>query len=335
MATTSAARQKSMPLAVKLLSVSAIAISCFLALTFLVVILQVRERTVGITLKQAEAEAKATAQAMSGKIEALSSAALGLAGTIERGLDNGRLDRAAITTLLPAQVEKFDLVFGAWVVDSEQGLDGQPGLIDDAEQGTNADGVFTPYWVRGASGLELMRPPVDRSLEFYRLTATSLKGAATEPYQEPSANDLLITTVTQPVLTKGRLAAVVGFDIALGTLADSLKSERPFGEGRVYLLSGSGKWLAAPDKAQMMQDYAAEGAESVKAALGHGEMVTLHDVAGADGGTVYRVVYPFELPGLNARWAVAVSSHEANKVTSSNRMLSVAAPGQSKNWTVY
>ena len=307
MATTPAARpKKSMSLAVKLLSVSALAIACFLALTFLVVILQVRERTVAITLKQAEAEAKATAQAMSGKIESLSGAARSLAGVIERGVGEGRLDRAAITTMLPAQVEKFDLVFGAWIVDAEGGLDGKLGPSDDASQGTNTDGVFTPYWVRGTNGLDLLRPTVDRNAEYYRLAATSLKGAATEPYEEPSANNLLMMTVAQPVIIKDRLAAVAGLDIALGTLADSLKNERPFGEGRVYLLTGTGKWLAAPKAEEVMKDYAAEGSDQVKAALAKGETLTLHDVAGSDGGTVYRVVYPFDLPGLNARWAVAV-----------------------------
>ena len=307
MATIPAARSKSsMSLAVKLLSVSALAIACFLAVTFLVVILQVRERTVAITLKQAEAEAKATAQAMSARIDALSGAALSLAGVAERGIAEGQLDRARLTSLLPAQVAKFDLVFGAWMIDTEAGLDGKLGPSDDAAQGTNKAGVFTPYWVRGANGFELLRPDVDRSAEYYRLTATSQKGAATEPYEEVSANNLLMMTVTQPVIVNGKLAAVTGLDIALGTLADSLKNERPFGEGRVYLLSGTGKWLAAPAADQVMKEYAAEGAEQVKAALGSGQTLTLHDVAGADGGTVYRVVYPFDLPDLNARWAVAV-----------------------------
>ena len=307
MATTAAVRPKSSrSLAVKLLSVSAIAIACVLALTFFVVILQVRERTVAITLKQAEAEAEATAQAMSGKIDALSGAARSLAGIIERGIAAGKVDRAGITAMLPAQVEKFDLVFGAWIVDTEEGLDGKLGPADDAVQGTNADGVFTPYWIRGASGMELLRPSVDRNAEYYRLAATTKKGAATEPYEEPSANNLLMMTVAQPVIVDGRLAAVTGLDIALGTLAKSLETERPFGEGRVYLLSGTGKWLAAPDAAEVMKDYAAEGTDRVKAALADGKTVTLHDVVGGDGGSVYRVVYPFDLPGLNARWAVAV-----------------------------
>ncbi|MGD9480371.1 methyl-accepting chemotaxis protein [Shinella sp. G-2] len=307
MASTSPARSKSsMSLAVKLLSVSALAIACVLALTFLVVILQVRERTVAITLKQAEAEAEATAQAMSGKIDALSGAARSFAGLVERGVADGRLDRALITAMMPAQVEKFDLVFGAWIVDTEQGLDGKLGPSDDAAQGTNKEGIFTPYWIRGANGFDLLRPTVDRNAEYYRLAATSLKGAATEPYEEPSANNLLMMTVAQPIIIKDRLVAVTGLDIALGTLAESLKTERPFGDGRVYLLSGTGKWLAAPDAAQTMKDYAAEGTDKVKAALGDGRTVTLNDVVGADGGAVYRVVYPFDLPGLNARWAVAV-----------------------------
>ncbi|MDG3578214.1 methyl-accepting chemotaxis protein [Rhizobium sp. YJ-22] len=308
MATTSAARPKSsISLAVKLLSVSALAIACFLALTFVVVIFEVRDSTVALTLKRAEAEAQATAGTISGKIDNLSGATASFAGTIENGLREKRLDRAAITTMLPAMVEKFDLVFGAWVIGVEAGIDDSKAPLDSVAEGTNVKGDFTPYWIRGANGLQLLRPPeINRNEDYYRLPATTLKGAGTEPYGEETAENALMMSISQPIVVDGRLKGVAGLDIGLNALADALKSERPFGEGRVYLLSGMGKWLAAPAKDQVMTAYAAEGADEVKSALANGQTVTLDNVVGVDGGTVYRVVYPFDLPGLNARWAVAV-----------------------------
>lgn len=292
-------------LAFRLLSVCAMAISLFLSVTFLVVVLQVRQQTVAMTLEHAKADAKAEAVSISARIAELSGATLSMAGAIEQGLTSGTFTRATIKDIVKTPIEKFDLVFGSWMSEAaEGGIDGRKASPNDPVQGTNKLGIFTPYWMRGDQGLTLALPDVFYDQEYYRLASTSRKGAATEPYKEPSANDKLMMSITQPVIVNNAVVGVAGLDIALGTLAASLEHARPFGNGRIYLLSSAGKWLTAPESAMIMEEYSSENSEGVKAAIRNNETLVLENTVGADGMPVYRVVYPFKLPGQNTRWAV-------------------------------
>ncbi|MCZ8180082.1 MAG: methyl-accepting chemotaxis protein [Rhizobium sp.] len=289
----------------KLLLVSAIAIGLLMAATFTVVIRHIRTEATSMTLSQAEMHAAATAQKIGARIAELSGATLGMDGSIETGLKNGTLDRKATTAMLTSLIGTSDLVFGAWMEEEPLGFDGQRAAGRDETAGTNANGEFIVYWTRGSDGLDLsISDEVDRSKEYYALAATSLKSAATEPYVEAAADNMLMMSIAQPVIVDGKLRAVMGIDIGLESLARSLKDERPFDVGRVYLVSGGGKWLTAPNDSLLMQDYAAEGADQLRGALGSGKPLVIEGVVGQDGDEVYRIAYPFDLPGLNARWMV-------------------------------
>jgi methyl-accepting chemotaxis protein len=290
-------------LAFKLISVSAIAILFALTITFAFVIIKVRETATSMTLAQASIDAQSTASTFSAKISELAGATKSMTGAVEKGLASGTLKRDMVTAMLPQLIEQFDLVFGSWVLEEKNGFDGKPGTLNDEKQGTNKDGTFTPYWTRGDSGLQLIVPEkIDYTQPYYSIPASTMKPTATEPYVEDTAGNLLMMSIADPVVVNGQFRGVAGIDIALGTLAASLKNERPFGSGRVFLLSASGKWLAAPQDDLIMKDYAAEGSERVKAAAKDGKTTIIDNVVGADGQLAYRVVYPFELPGLNTRW---------------------------------
>ncbi|GAA4221987.1 methyl-accepting chemotaxis protein [Sagittula marina] len=294
-------------LAFKLLAVSATAITLFLALTFAVVISQVRDRTLTMTLDRASADASATAQGFNAKIGGLAGMTKSLAGAVQKGREVGTIDRAMVTMMLPTLIENSDLVFGSWMLEADRGFDGQIGPLSDEAQGTNTNGQFTPYWTRSDDGLQLILPgEIDYTASYFNIPATTRQATATEPYQEDSVGGLLMMSIAEPVVSNGTLHGVLGIDIGLGNLANSLKDERPFGTGRVYLLSATGKWLTAPNENLIMQPYEAEGADKVTAAMKDGRISIINDVVGADGEGVYRVIYPFELSGLNTRWFIVV-----------------------------
>jgi methyl-accepting chemotaxis protein len=287
-------------LAFKLLSVSATAILMCLAITFATVIYQVRERTVSMTLDQARTDAKATAAGVASQLNNLAGSVKAMASAVERT----EIDRAGVTAMLPALIEKFDLVFGSWLLEDVNGFDGQK-HEPSATTGSNVDGEFTPYWTRGANGFELIIPDVlDREKSYFALPAKTRAGAATEPYVEAEAGGILMMTIAYPVITKEKLRGVLGVDVGLDALSTALESQRPFGAGRVYLMSAEGSWLAAPDKANVMKAYDFEGNATAKASALKGETVILENVIGIDQEPVFRVVMPFDLPGLNTRWMI-------------------------------
>jgi methyl-accepting chemotaxis protein len=292
-------------LALKLLAVSVAVITVILVATFAFIVVTVRDRAVQATLEQAQLDAKKTAQGFDAKMSNLVGATRSMAGAMQTGLEKGYLTREMATVQLPGLVDRFDLVFGSWMTETEKGFDGKTlsGLNEAA--GVNSSGVFTPYWTRSDNGMVLVLPEkLDYSAPYISLAVQSLKTAATEPYQEPNANNLLMMSVAEPLVVDGKVRGVLGIDIGLGTLAESLKSERPFGTGHVYLLSAEGKWLTAPDDKLVMQPYAQDGADQVRQALGDGKVAIIKGVIGADGAEVYRVVYPFTLSGLNTQWQI-------------------------------
>ncbi|WP_137152468.1 methyl-accepting chemotaxis protein [Devosia sp. FKR38] len=301
-------------IAIKLLIVSALAITTLLATTFLVVILQVRDRAESLILDQARTDASANAMALNTEIGILSGSTRALAGTIETGLITGTIDRKGVVQMLKPQIEKFESVFGAWALESPEGLDGVASTTPaNVDLGVNATGQFTPYWTRSDSGLSLLVPDaVSYEEAFYADVAKTHASGVTEPYAEDTVGGMLMMSIIQPVLVDGQLRAVVGADVGLDSISNLVKDQHPFGSGNVYLMSAGGKWLAAPQEAMLLKDYddtvgsAAPSAASqtVMAALAEGKTAVLKDVVGADGQTVYRLIHPFALPGLNANWAV-------------------------------
>lgn len=288
-------------LAFKLLSVSAIAIALCLFATFAVVISQVRDQTVTMTLDQAKTDARATAETVASQLNNLAGSVKGMAGSVERST----VDREQVTAMLPALIERFDLVFGSWLLEAEDGFNDEQVQQVNEKLGTNSKGQFTPYWTRSDGRLELIIPEdISRDESYYSLAATTRAGAATEPYVEDSAGGMLMMSIAYPVSSGEKLRGVLGVDIGLDALAGALKDKRPFGSGRVYLLSAQGTWLTAPDDKSIMKPYKFEGNADSKAAALRGETVVLENVSGADQAAVYRVVMPFELPGINARWMI-------------------------------
>ncbi len=72
------------------------------------------------------------------------------------------------------------------------------------------------------------------------------------------------------------------------------------------LVSQDGKWLVGPDAKAMMKDYDGLAPEKIKAAIARQTTSELDGITGKDGAQFERLVYPFDLPGLNARWVVLV-----------------------------
>ncbi|MCO6181094.1 cache domain-containing protein [Ciceribacter sp. RN22] len=203
---------------------SATAILLCLAVTFAAVIYQVRERTVSMTLDQARTDARATAAAVASQLNNLAGSVKVMASAVERT----DVDRADVTAMLPALIEKFDLVFGSWLLEEVNSFDGQK-YEPSAATGTNASGEFTPYWTRGANGFELIIPDaINREEGYFALPAKTRAGAATEPYIEDQAGGMLMMSIAYPVITKEKLRGILGVDVGLDALSAALENQRSY-----------------------------------------------------------------------------------------------------------
>ena len=251
---------------------------------------------------------KAAAQVATdlGQIQGIGSA---MALTVGAAHEAGVRDRVVLAQLLKPSASASPMILGAWFMEIPDALDGQDAAhIGDTAGGSNKLGQFTPYWVNngGQLSLEPLDTGTDYEQPFYQTSFKSGKAAIVEPYPyEVGGKTVSMTSVTFPVMSGGKMIGVAGLDLALDDVSSRLGALKPFGDGRVMLVSPAANWVSHPDAALRMKPYADAGATDVKSALSSGQSILLSGVEQSIG-KVERLVTPAPLPGLNSTWAVVM-----------------------------
>ncbi len=111
----------------------------------------------------------------------------------------------------------------------------------------NKDGSFT---IRPDSKMPDGYDP--RARPWYKTAENSSGSALTEPYIDMATGQLVISVVNT-VRKAGQSVGVVGGDLSLQAIADSLNALRFDGNGYAFLVSADGKILVHPDKALVMK----------------------------------------------------------------------------------
>ncbi|WP_275791004.1 methyl-accepting chemotaxis protein [Pararhizobium gei] len=299
---------KAKSLATKLIAVTGATIALFLLASNTVLISQTQDRVETLVLDQARTEAKSIASDIASNIAELAGAARSTAGIIGRGHEGGYLDRKGVVDLLKANVEKNTFAFGSWFAEEPNVFDGKAtDYAGKKDFGASKDGTLNPYWTKGKTGIDFSTFDSDYPADWYALAAKSLKGAMSPPYTETTTGDNnSMSSIAYPVISGGKLLGVSGVDVSLSSLASKVRDIRPFGTGRVTLLSQTGKWLVAPVPDLLMKDYDGVGADIVKDALSTSRPGMIHDLSYDGLETFERVVYPFSLPDVNTTWVVLV-----------------------------
>ena len=295
--------------ATKLILVTGLTITLLLVVSNLFMIFQTTDRVRGLVIEQAQSEASAIAQDIAAQMGELSSASRTMAGILSRTREEGLLDRKGTIDILKANLEQNPFAFGSWMAERPAAFDGrQAELAGNAELGANAEGLFSPYWSKDRNGgIQFSTFEIDYDEEWFALSASSLKGAITKPYTAVETDvPTIMSSITYPVEANGKLIGVSGVDVSLASLSEKLTAIRPFETGRVMLISQDSKWLVGPDASFMMKPYEGEQADLVGKALSDGVVSEIGGIEDVEGETFERIVYPFDLPGVNARWVVLV-----------------------------
>ncbi|WP_411034617.1 methyl-accepting chemotaxis protein [Shinella sp. BYT-45] len=296
-------------LATKLIAVTGGTIALVMLASNTVLITQTQNRVADLVYSKADTEAKAIAADIATDIGQLASAARSMAGVIGQGHSGGHFDRREVVDIIKANAEKNSFALGSWFAEEPNAFDGRSrALPEQLETGTFKDGSFNPYWTKRKDGsIVLSTFASDYKAEWYALAANSGKGAMSQPYAETSTGEnFTMASIAYPVMSGGKRIGVTGVDVSLKTLYDKLSQLRPFGEGRVMLLSQTGKWIVAPTADLLMKDYDGEGADMVKEALATGKTGHIENLSFDELASFDRVVYPFALPDINTTWAVLV-----------------------------
>ena len=300
--------------ATKLLLVTGLTITLLLVVSNLFMIFQTTDRVRGLVVEQAQSEARAIAQDIAAQVGELSSAARTMAGVLERSHAAGLLPREGTIDILKANLEQNPFAFGSWMAEMPKAFDGlQEETAGNPALGSNDEGLFSPYWSKDRNGaIQFSTFKIDYDAEWFALAAASRDGAITKPYlAEGTDVPTVMSSIAYPVESGGKLIGVSGVDISLASLSEKLTAIRPFETGRVMLISQDSKWLVGPDASFMMKPYEGGRAEAIENALSNGTASEIDDIENAQGEAFERIVYPFDLPGVNARWVVLVDVPES------------------------
>jgi methyl-accepting chemotaxis protein len=312
-----------MHIAGKLMTVAGLAIAVLLLLGFTAVVFETGSEVGKLSDQSAIAQADAEGNQVKMDIATFEATARTLGSTMSNLHASGARDRGAATNVLKTDLLKSKVALGAWTMIAPNQWDGAD-AGKGGQPGTSKDGNFRPYWVK-SNGTVAQIPNNEAegyNKPFFRKSFESGDGAIMDPYQfDAGGRTVLMTSITQPVRSGNGVIGVSGLDMELSSISERLAKLKPFGNGRVMLLSAGATWVANPDAAQLGKLYADPGLDDVKAAIANGETRVLSDID-IDGVATRRVIRPIAFQGLNATWALVLDVPEAT----------ISAPARSMAW---
>ena len=238
----------------------------------------------------------------------------------KRSLDAGAL-REELNQSLKTAFERNDKVLGIWLAFEPNGLDGKDSeFANDAARQSNEAGRFATYWSR-AAGASLNTIMVEEDLtkttlsvsgtpynSWYTCPRDNKRTCLLDPYADTVGNkEMLMTTISVPLIVDGKAIGVVGVDIALDALqAAAVDSQRNLfnNAGHMLIVSGSGVLGADSSDAtkvgKKINDTLGANGQDVLQLLASGTPKILEQ------GDLIRAVYPVDPIGNSRAWGVVI-----------------------------
>ncbi|VVO05990.1 Methyl-accepting chemotaxis protein McpU [Pseudomonas fluorescens] len=238
----------------------------------------------------------------------------------KRSLEPGAL-REELNQSLKTAFERNSKVLGIWLAFEPNGLDGKDSeFANDAARQSNEIGRFATYWSR-AGGESLNTIMVEEDMTkttlnlsgnpynvWYTCPRDSKRTCLLDPYADTvGGKEVLMTTISVPLLVDGKSIGVVGIDIALDALqAAAVDSQRDLfnSAGHMLIVSGTGVLAAysvdAGKVGKNIGDTLGADGKDILQLLGSGAPKILQQ------GDLIRAVYPVSPIADAKAWAVVI-----------------------------
>ena len=238
----------------------------------------------------------------------------------KRSLDAGAL-REELNQSLKTAFERNDKVLGIWLAFEPNGLDGKDSeFVNDATRQSNEAGRFATYWSRAAgSALNTIMVEEDMTKTTLSVSGTPYNSWYTcprdnkrtcllDPYADTvGGKEMLMTTISVPLIVDGKAIGVVGVDIALDALqAAAVDSQRDLfnNAGHMLIVSGSGVLGADSSDAtrvgkKISDTLGADGKDLL-------QLVSSGTPKILEQGELIRAVYPVDPIGNSRAWGVVI-----------------------------
>ena len=258
--------------------------------------------------ERARADATATSIDVQRALEAGLNAARNLSSSFQALKARDFTDRIQYAVMLQKVLEDNPDMEGVWTRWEPNAFDGKDKAFRGAP-GADADGAFMPYWAREGTeiALQSVQEVADASNgEYYAAVKRDGHEVILPPaLRKIGGKDILVTRLVVPITADGRVIGVAGVDVALGGVQTLVAGLRPFGTGRVTLVSSDGRYVASA-RAEEVNRAIDAGANtgSILAAIRNAKLTTLErQVAGQ---AVFTAVVPLVVGRTGTPWGVIV-----------------------------
>ncbi|MBP5967731.1 methyl-accepting chemotaxis protein [Pseudomonas sp. NIBR-H-19] len=238
----------------------------------------------------------------------------------KRSLDAGAL-REELNLSLKTAFERNDKVLGIWLAFEPDGLDGKDSeFVNDAARQSNEAGRFATYWSRaGGATLNTIMDEEDLTKttlsvsgtpynSWYTCPRDSKRTCLLDPYSDTvGTKEMLMTTISVPLIVDGKTIGVAGVDIALDALQGAaVESQRYLFNNAGHMLIVSGSGVLAADSSD-----AAKVGKKISDTLGADGNEVLQLLGSAtpkilEQGDLIRAVYPVDPIGNSRAWGVVI-----------------------------
>jgi len=203
-----------------------------------------------------ESQAEAESRRVGADLAAAFSTSQALADSLVVQHRASGLSRATAAQVLQQQLQSHPEWVGMGTLWEPQAFDGRDADFVDAEA-HDATGRFMSYWAwqDGAPVQDVLKGyDVPGDGDWYLRPRELKRQAVSEPYRyEIGGKQVLMTTLSTPVLDNGQFLGAVTVDVGLAALQERLAALRPMEQGHVELISPGGIVLAAQDAKQIGQ----------------------------------------------------------------------------------
>ena len=241
--------------------------------------------------------------------------ALDSARTLAQGLGSlqsaGRADRASADALLQGVLVGNPGFLGVWTGWEPNAFDGKDSEFAN-RPGHDASGRYVPYWNRGSASVSV-EPLVDYDKpgvgDFYQLAKASGQETVMEPFTYPVAGKaVLMTSLVVPIQIDGRFVGVVGVDLTLASLQQTVEKIRVYDTGYASLLSNRGIYVGDRDAENVGKALSqSEGLELARQAIAQGNTLQSQFSSQRLQTEVTRVYVPLHLGMTTTPWSFALT----------------------------
>lgn len=235
----------------------------------------------------------------------------------------GDADRTKADKILSSVLQANPAILATWTGWEPNAFDGKDKDYVNKE-GHDQTGRYVPYWVRSNGQIThtvLTDYAVAGPGDYYQVPFTTRKTIVVEPYPYSiDGKDVLMTSVTKPIIIDGEAVGVAGLDLSLQETNKALSQIRPMGTGFVGLITGAGKIVSHPNATLIGKALTQAG----EATNGWAGLITSpgveSEITSPDGAASLAVAVPVKL-GEGPDWFAIVSVPKATLFAQLNVMI--------------